>query len=472
MKYSRILLVRTSVQFFGSYLPIGLGILSEILKDKAVDHEVMDMNIGNKVDDLISKISVFKPDLIGISLLSVTYKEAYDLLRKIKKIFPNVDIVVGGPHISIFKESVLKQCEAIDLGVIGEGEKVLVELCSGKQLEDIKGLIYRNGNEIVFSGDRKLITNLDSFPFPKYEKFEINKYEKIIPVYSSRGCPYRCTFCSVHQVIGRGFRAKTAEYVLNELKYWYFQGYRHIYFFDDDFSQDLERIFRLCKLLKKEKINHLRMSCADVRADKLNKDLLKAMWEVGFREVDLGVEGGNNKVLKSIKKGETLERIEETIRDACDLGFNVQLFFQIGFPGQTVSDIEDAVEFALKYPIKRAHFFNTVPTPNTELYKWVIQNSRLLEKPEDYMNGAYHTVNKPLFETAELSLEDRKKMLDYTSKISILTSKNYYSRKFKKYGLLGQLIVIIGFNKAFIKLRENTKLWNIISSVPKRLLKA
>ncbi len=471
MRYSRVLLVRTNVKFFGSYMPIGLGILSEILGEKGIVHDVMDMNVGNRVNDLIAKISEFKPDLIGISLMSLVYEEAYDLIRKIKKIFPHVTIVVGGPHISVFKENALRDCDAIDYAVFREGEEVIVELCSGKELEEIKGLIYRNGNKILFTGERRLITDLDSFPFPKFKKFEMNKYENIIPVYSSRGCPYNCTFCSIHQVIGKGFRAKTAEYVVNELRYWYEQGRRHIYFFDDDFSQDMERIFKLCELIKKEKLNDLRLSCADVRADRLNKDLLKAMWEVGFREVDLGVEGGNNKILKSIKKGETIERIEETIRDACELGFNVQLFFQVGFPGQTVSDIEDAARLALKYPIKRAHFFNTVPTPHTELYQWVIENSRLLKTPEAYMNGAYHAINRPLFETAELSLEDRKKMLAYTSKISMLTLKNYYTRKFKKYGLFGKLVVSIGFNKSLIRLRENTKLWNLISTVPKRLFK-
>ena len=471
MRYSRVFLVRTSLQLFGSYLPIGLGILSEILGEKGIDHEVMDMNIGYKTADLIANISDFRPDLIGFSLLSVGYKKNYDLIRKVKKKFPDIDIVVGGPHISVFKEDILRECDAINYAVFREGEEVIDELCRGKELKDIKGLIYRSGNEIVFAGERSPITDLDRFPFPKYRKFHMNKYEEIIPVYSSRGCPYKCTFCSVHHVIGRGFRAKTAEYVFNELKYWYDQGHRHIYFFDDDFSQDLDRIFRLCELIKKEKMDDLRLSCTDVRADKLNKDLLKAMWGIGFRDVDLGVEGGNNKILRSIRKGETIERIEETIRDACDLGFNVQLFFQVGFPGQTVSDIEDAVEFALKYPIKRAYFFNTVPTPNTELYEWVIENSRLLETPGEYMNGAYHAINRPLFETAELSLEDRKKMLDYTGKISVLTVKNYYSRKFEGYGLLGKLLVGIGFNAFFIKLRENTRLWKLVSDVPKRLFK-
>jgi len=470
MGYSRVLLVRPSVRTFGSALPVGAGIISEILGEKAIEHEVMDMNLGYKAKDLMAKIAEFRPDLIGISMLSVMYKETYALIRKIKKLFPNADIVVGGPHVSILREDVLRECEPIDFGVVREGEEIIVELCGGKNCKEIKGLIYRNGGEIVYTGDRNLITNLDNFPFPKYKKFEISKYIKAIPVYSSRGCPYSCIFCSVHDVIGKGFRAKTAEYVIYELSYWYSKGYRRMFFVDDSFTQDLDRIFRLCELIKKEKMDDLILACTDVRADKINKSLLKAMWEVGFREVDLGVEAGSNRILKTIKKGVTIERIEGSIKDACDLGYDVQLFFQVGFPGQTISDIEDSVQLALKYPIKRAYFFNPVPTPNTELFKWVAENSRLLEKPEEYMNGAFHAKNHPLFETTDFSLAERKRMLAYTSEISVLTLKNYYLRKFKKYGLLGKLVVSLVVNKTYLRFRDGRFMWNLVFWIKDHIL--
>lgn len=470
MGYSRVLLVRPSVRIFSSCLPVGVGIISEILGEKAIEHEVMDMNLGYKAKDLMVKIAEFRPDLIGISMLSVMYKETYGLIRKIKKKFPNADIIVGGPHVSTFREDVLRECESIDFGVVREGEEIIVELCGGKNYKEIKGLIYHNGGEIVYTGDKNLITNLDNFPFPKYKKFEISKYIKAIPVYSSRGCPYNCIFCSVHDVIGKGFRAKTAEYVTHQLSYWYSKGYRRMFFVDDNFSQDMDRIFRLCKLIKKEKMDDLILACTDVRADKINKDLLKAMWEVGYREVDLGVEGGNNKILRSIKKGVTIEKIEESIKDACDLGYDVQLFFQVGFPGQTISDIEDAVELALKYPIKRALFFNTVPTPNTELFKWLTENNRLFEKPEEYMNEDFYYKNHPLFETTDFSLAERKRMLVYTSKISVLTLKNYYLRKFKKYGLLGKLVVSLAINKTYLRFRASRFTWNLIFWIKDNIL--
>ena len=111
-----------------------------------------------------------------------------------------------------------------------EGEETIVELCSGKPLAEIKGLAYRtNEGKVLYNGDREFIKELDAVPFPKYEKFELKKYVfHDIDIDSSRGCPYRCIFCSVEAVTGRKMRVRSAENVVGEIEYWYGRGYRNL----------------------------------------------------------------------------------------------------------------------------------------------------------------------------------------------------------------------------------------------------
>ena len=437
MQYQRVLLINPSFPKEGGERlrpSAGLGYLAEAIKSKGIEYDVIDLNLGYRFKHLAKKIETFQPDLIGITLLSLGYKTAYKMLNKMKAIYPEIPIVAGGPHVSLLKEKVIEECEAIDYGVVYEGEKTLIEMCLGqKEIPEIKGLMYRAKNNIVYNGPRNNDYSLDELPFPLYEKFELHKYVHEGVIISSRGCPYKCIFCP-NQLITPAFRMRSPQNVVDEIEYWYGKGYRQFNFDDDNFNQSRKRVHEICNLIEQRNLEGLMLRCSNgLRADRLNREVLLHLWKVGFRYLGIGADGGNNKVLKNLQKGEQIEHIENAVKLATDIGFGVKLFFVVGTPGETWEDVMDSARLAQKYPIQRVHFYNLIPYPGTKLYQWAEENNAFIIQPEEYLNNISDLIYIPLFETPELSREQRIEALHYLKKVSKQISKNAVKRLFENY---------------------------------------
>ena len=423
--------------------PIGLGYLSEMLQQQGIDHQVIDMSLGYSVRQVQKKIALFQTDLIGVSMTSLFHRSVYEILHTFKRQFPTLPIVAGGPHISTMRQQVLEECSAIDYATTLEGDDTLLELCQGKPVEQIKGLLYRTPtNEILYTGDRQFIMDLDRLPFPKYKNFELSKYvAREIGIITSRGCPYACTFCPVKTTIGRTTRFRSVQPIVDELEYWYRQGYRDILILDDNFAMKQDRVYAICDEIEKRGLQGFRFRCGNgIRADHVDYDLLKRMYAVGFRFLSFGVESANDRVLQAIKKGEHLARIEQAVKDACEIGYDVTLFFIIGLPTETPKEAEASIRFAQKYPVFDAKFYNLIPFPNTEIYDWIETHNAFLCQPEEYLNKASHWDIDPLFETLEFSREERIRMLKWAQKIRKQIRKAAMQRKLKKFGPLSPIV--------------------------------
>ena len=446
MKYKKVLLITPT--YSGSrvrrVLSAGLGYIAQTLQDNSIQYDILDMSIGHNYKILHKKINGFQPDLIGIGMMTYKYKETYETLNNCRKNFPDIDIVAGGPHISLFREQVLEDCPSISFGIVLEGEKTIIELCQGKNPSEIKGLIYRNSKNIIYTGDKEFIENLDSISFPRYEKFNldklINKETSALPIVSSRGCPFQCIYCPVNLAIGHKFRVRSPENIVAELKYWYSYGYRRFSFADDNFTLLKDRVYKICDLINQSPMKDLKLSCDNgIRADKVDRDLLKTMKETGFWRIAIGVEAGNDKILKILKKQEKIEQIKEVIKDACDLGFEVDLFFLVGAPGETLSDLQDSFKIVEDFPIASAYFYNIIPFPKTQLYEWIEKNGRFLKKSQDYLNENPILDMIPVFETPQMSKKERQKALKDASKIMRKTMRKIWQKRMKKYGFAGEI---------------------------------
>jgi anaerobic magnesium-protoporphyrin IX monomethyl ester cyclase len=450
MRFSKILLINPSYAHYKLYdpcIPVSLGYIAQALSDDNIDYDLIDMSLGYDQFTLKSKIKKFKPDLIGITMYTLLYKKIYEFIKYIKKTAPLAKIVVGGPHASTLREEVLKECNTIDYAVVLAGEEVIVELCRDKALADIKGLIYREGENILFNGTRPLPENLDTYSFPRYKKFELKKYwfTKYVPmlIVSSRGCPYRCTFCISRPSGGYEFHARRASNVVDEIQYWHNQGRFVFDFVDDNFTLDKERVYLICDEIKKRSLDKLQYRLTNgIRADNVDREILERMKKVGFRSLAFGVESGSDKILKSIKKGETISQINEAVRDACDLGYDVGLYFLVGSPYETWDDLNASFDFALKYPIYEAVFFNIIPIPNTELYEWIKKNNLFIYPPQHYLNESQIVDKRPVFQTSELPLRERKRALLCANSISKRIKKRYYQALLSKYGIFGKLFSV------------------------------
>ena len=481
MKINNVLLIKPyyySSHYDNRFLPTGLAYVSEALNKAAIRNKIFDMGLGYSLGDLKKEIEEFKPQLLGISVMSFGYKNTYRMIESVKESYPSISIVVGGPHLSTLRENVLEECQAINFGITLEGEETIVELCRGdKPLSEIKGLIFRNNSgNIIYNGDRDFITDLDQNGFPRYSKVELNKYPRFINIVTSRGCPYQCMYCPVHRAIGERFRVRSPGSVANEFEYWYKRGYREFEIADDNFTLQRDRVSEICAELRKRGLSGLRISCGNgIRADRIDRDLLIQMKEVGFYYIAFGVEAGNNRILKGLKKGESIEAIERAIGDACALGYKVTLFFLLGSPGETKADVEDSVRLALRYPVYDARFYNLIPFPGTELYDWVVANGYFVSEQEgyEYLNDASHWVNDPIFQTPELPTEERKRLYQWANaevqRHTAKVKKKFYQEdvdaKFRQLGLpaflinqLAKLYVSREFQCLFVKTKLINKL--------------
>lgn len=461
-RYKRVFLLYLHTSSYYSSLrpPTGIGYLSEILKTRGIEHETMDLRFvqgENRTAAVKEIIERFKPDLIGFTVFTFAYKESYSFINEVKRLAPNAHIIVGGPHISTIREEFLRQCPEVDYGCVKEGDDLLPELCGGKPLGEIPNLLYRENGEIKYAGDRPYILNLDVVPWPKYEKFDLSHYIAEKGLISSRGCPFQCTFCSIHATTGRRFRMRSAKNMVDEIEYWYSRGFRQFNFLDDNFTLLEKRVYEFCAELERRNITKglILRATNGVRADMLDRPMLTRMKEVGFKSLMIGVESASPKVLKILKKGETIEEIREAVTTACDLGYDITLSFIYGTPGETVEDIEQSVAFAKEMPVTSVNFNSLMPYPKTEIYQWIERNNRFHILPEVYMNTFDKHEQEPIFDTDELPCETRIKLYTMLRGVEREVRSRRIKRIFKRYYPINVLVAYVFNLPAFQYLVRN-----------------
>lgn len=443
MRFQKVLLVSppSLSRYGGLRVPAGIGYIAQVLHDNSIEYDYVDMRIGYSLRYLRKKVLAFKPDLIGFSMITLGYKSTYQIISDIKRLSPGSKIVAGGHHVTILKEKVLQECQGIDFGVVSDGEKTILELCKNDlPYDDIKGLIFRKGRDALFTGERHPVKNLDEIVFPRYDNFNMKDYSRQIPVHSSRGCVYQCTFCP-NKLIAREYRARSEKNFVDEIEYWYEKGIRQFAIDDDNFALKKRRVYAICDEIERRGLKDLFIRCSNgLRADSVDRQLLARMKEIGVREVGFGVDGGNNKVLGYLKKGETIETIERAVKDACELGLDVRLYFLIGSPGETAADIEDSIRLAKKYPVSLINVNNPIPYPGTEMFDYIKEHNLFLIPPEDYLNSVSEDRLVPVFQTRELPKEERIMVLKQCDRVRKQILKNAAYRMYKHRPIVGRLV--------------------------------
>ncbi len=383
-------------------------VISFLEKDKH-EVELVDMRLYAKNEYLFNKIDKFKPDLIGLTTASIGFKMSYEIIDTIKKRYPDIPVVVGGPFASTVYSRILEETKA-DYVIYGEGEKTFVELANKKTIESIRGLIWRKGDEIIVNPPMPLEHNLDNLPFPNYSKFELDKFlEKKIPIVSSRGCPNRCTFCSIQLGMGYPFRARSPENVIEEIEYWYKKGFNHFEFSDDNFTFNIPRAEKICDLIIEKGLKIEMVFGNGIRADRVTENLLRKMKQAGCIWTAYGLESSDQVVLDNIKKDITANKVKEAVALSKKIGMETQVNFIIGCPGQTWEKFQKDLEFADEVNADQLRFFNLVPYPGTEVFEWIQKNGKFLHDPDTYLNSFDYWGEEPVFETDDFTREERIK---------------------------------------------------------------
>ena len=362
--------------------PIGLASISAYLENRHIESEIIDCFARPNSDRLIrERLKDENPSFIGISCTTSSFNDGVRIAKNAKNILPGIKTVFGGPHVSALKEKVLEGSREIDYVVVGEGEETLAELVEndGQSVSHIPGLVYRDtSGAIGFTGYRKKGLDLDSLPFPAYEKLEGYPDVYKLPIFnypktpnssciSSRGCPYACSYCD-RSVFRRSFRFNSAEYMYAHLSYLKDRfGIRHINFYDDQFTFKRKRVEDFTKLLINRPLG-MTFNCA-VRAEHVDADLLKQMKAAGCWMISLGIETGDETLLAQHRQNADLAMLADKIRMIKKAGIRTKGLLMMGLPGETEASIQKSMDYVFSLPVDDFNLSKFTPFPGSPVYE-------------------------------------------------------------------------------------------------------
>lgn len=357
--------------------PLGLLYIAAFI-ERHTKHDVMIIDCQvDRLDyyALKAKIASIQPDVVGITAMTMTIVDVLNTANIVKEIDDTIKVVLGGPHVNLFPDETIK-LKNIDYLVLGEGEAIFADLINtieGKaDSREIAGLVFKNNGKIINTGQRPLISNLDKLPFPARHLVPYKKYTSLLSkggvvttVFTSRGCPFKCSFCD-RPHLGKIFRARSSINVVDELEVCTKLGIHEFLIYDDTFTVNKRRVIDICDEIIRRKLN----IGWDIRArvDTVNEEVIAHLKKAGCQGIHYGVEAGTDKILKILNKGITINQVKEVFNLTRKYKIPILAYFMIGSPKETLKDICQTFKVMKNLNPDYVHLTVLTPFPGTKIY--------------------------------------------------------------------------------------------------------
>jgi anaerobic magnesium-protoporphyrin IX monomethyl ester cyclase len=393
--------------FTGNLPSLGILSLAAVLRKAGFPVSIVESaSLGLSFSCTVDEILRQRPKYVGFSCTTAAVENAAKIARAMKERSPKALVLAGGPHISALPEATFRRFPDFDFGILGEGEAALLNLLEAlegdRNVSRVESVVYREGKAIRINPRRKFIENLDGLPFPAFDllaEFPRDYHPPFLnfprgpaaSLISSRGCPQACTFCD-RSVFGNRYRYFSEDYLwelISLLRRQY--GIRHLIFTDDQVAAFRSRLVRLCEKMASGN-QELRWNC-DARVDSVDPDLLRLMKRAGCWMISYGIESGSQKMLDRIRKGITLEQVEQAVRWTKEVGIRAKGLFMIGYPEETEETLGQTLDFIGRSPLDEINLSFFTPYPGTEIYQEVRGSKDFVEDWER-MN-ALHCLLQP-----------------------------------------------------------------------------
>jgi len=425
----QVLLIQPPQYYYGktrapSFFPRGAGHIATSLLDAGHTVEVLDIYAHQYTEsEVIEKLKDAEFDLAAISAMSTQYNYVKWLAEALKKLHPRKKIVLGGA-LATFSAPVVLEQTGVDICVIGEGERTVIELLN--ELENpgnVSGVHFKKEGESVKTAEREYIGDLDTLPLPAYERFPFDIYLKnsfvIAPyrplriktasIICGRGCPFDCNYCSR---VFKGLRLRSVDNIMQEIIHLKDQfGIQGIFFSDDTLTIKKERMYELCDKIRPL---NLRWNCQG-RVNNVDLELLRHMKASGCVSVGYGIESGSQTILDNMNKRATVAQAESAIKNTVRAGLYPIIQMMYGYPGETRETLQETIDFFKRVDNPGDALSPVTPLPGTRL--WVDTLTRKLAKDEKtllenldggYMPDAPVLLNYTLFSTEEFNVLRRR----------------------------------------------------------------
>jgi len=363
---------------------LGLSYLAAVLERNGVDVRIFDAHFYQwSHEKLVSLLVDFKPDMIGVTAMTHEIKPAAEIVQEVKERI-NCRTVVGGPHVTALPERTLSEFPAFDYGVCGEGEKVILSLIEKIKEDndggefDLDGLVFRDKNaEVRFNNPAPFLTpeELDALPYPAFHQYygddslALSGKKEEYAIITSRGCPYNCAFCM--RVLGNKIRQRSPENIVQEIEFAVSKYGAHTFNFQDEiFLLDTTHTRKILQMIIDKGLNRRIRWIGLTRANVVNEEIIALAKESGCFHIEMGVESGNEEILKCIKKGITIEQIKKAVKIIKRHDIYLVTYYILGHPGETSETIEDTIKLAAELNTNHIAVGLMVPYPGTQIYNY------------------------------------------------------------------------------------------------------
>jgi radical SAM superfamily enzyme YgiQ (UPF0313 family) len=391
-------------------IPISLGYLKSNLP-ASHEVEIFDCTLSDlnaESDEFKKKLKHFDPDVVGVSCWSPTFHEAVRVLQVAKSLNPEVTTVIGGAHPSSYADKTMDY-DVIDYLFSGESELSFPVFIDELQKDDpdwsqVAGLVYRNPGDGTLQKNpmQREKEHLDEIQIPDYDAMHLEqyidggyrfntRYKRNAPIWVTRGCPYRCGFCSAPFQNGKPVRSHSVDYMIKWVKYLYYdKDIKLMNIIDDNFTFHVKYAKKFCRAMIDLGIKDLRFSTPNgIRAQRADPELFRLMKQAGWENIVVAPESGSPSTLDRMQKDQDPEVIIQKIREIREAGLKVHGFFIIGYPGETIEDIRITQNFMRKCRFNMVFINNFQPLPGTPIYDELVKAGEIEDGllPKNYSDG-------------------------------------------------------------------------------------